>query len=709
MALIVGIDLGTTYTVISYIDQVTKEPRIIKNKKGNNTTPSVIGFTSENEYVIGEEAKSMEEVGNVNTASFYKLHMGDHGYKVTLYGKEYTARELSGLFLKRLIEDAEQTMREKISRAVITVPAYFEEAAKNDTIAAGQAAGLEVMNIINEPTAACVAYGLKEDGSDKKILIYDLGGGTFDVTVAEVKKDSISVKGTIGHHSLGGRDWDGAIADWLAERYLDETGIDISEDSEASAENMIKAEIAKRQLTSSIYADISVGSGKDKRKFRLTRHDFEELTSYLLNITTDLIDQLFDNIHITWHDIDGAVLVGGSTKMPMVRNFIAENNIRVLDGVHPDEAVAIGAAIQANISSFCATLTSRKEIKSSLAMKKDELDLARLPGAKLIVDVIPHSLGMIVESADRSSFVNDIMIPRNTPCQSAKETKRRELRVSRKKENNHLDIYLLQGESTDPVNCSVAKKYCFYDIDYVGGGKTLLDITFMHTINGTIDISATQTENGKQLKFREEPIPDDMSWIEQKPTEIYGGSETSVSGALVMALDLSGSMSLEVKPGVTALDSAKQAMMNFVDQFSDHDIDIGIIGFSDKSKVYCHPSSDHKKAKSAIGHLKSCDTGICNDADPLPLIYSELEKYRNEPFVYALVLTDGVWDPNACADAVNMKKKYEKSDMEIIGMGFGQADCKFLKRISTRDELANVDDIANLNSNLSSIARIILE
>ena len=449
MALIVGIDLGTTYTVISYIDQVTKEPRIIKNKKGNNTTPSVIGFTSENEYVIGEEAKSMEEVGNVNTASFYKLHMGDHGYKVTLYGKEYTARELSGLFLKRLIEDAEQTMREKISRAVITVPAYFEEAAKNDTIAAGQAAGLEVMNIINEPTAACVAYGLKEDGSDKKILIYDLGGGTFDVTVAEVKKDSISVKGTIGHHSLGGRDWDGAIADWLAERYLDETGIDISEDSEASAENMIKAEIAKRQLTSSIYADISVGSGKDKRKFRLTRHDFEELTSYLLNITTDLIDQLFDNIHITWHDIDGAVLVGGSTKMPMVRNFIAENNIRVLDGVHPDEAVAIGAAIQANISSFCATLTSRKEIKSSLAMKKDELDLARLPGAKLIVDVIPHSLGMIVESADRSSFVNDIMIPRNTPCQSAKETKRRELRVSRKKENNHLDIYLLQGESTD--------------------------------------------------------------------------------------------------------------------------------------------------------------------------------------------------------------------------------------------------------------------
>lgn len=231
----------------------------------------------------------------------------------------------------------------------------------------------------------------------------------------------------------------------------------------------------------------------------------------------------------------------------------------------------------------------------------------------------------------------------------------------------------------------------------------------MHTINGTIDISATQTENGKQLKFREEPIPDDMSWIEQKPTEVYGGSETSVSGALVMALDLSGSMSLEVSPGVTALDSAKQAMMNFVDQFSDHDIDIGIIGFSDKSKVYCHPSSDHKKAKSAIGHLKSCDTGICNDADPLPLIYSELEKYRNEPFVYALVLTDGVWDPNACADAVNMKKKYEKSDMEIIGMGFGQADCKFLKRISTRDELANVDDIANLNSNLSSIARIILE
>lgn len=706
MALIVGIDLGTTYSVVAYIDEKTKAPVIIKNKYGNPTTPSAVGFNKDGSYVIGEDAKNMEEMGDVNTASFYKLHMGDHKYKYSFFGKDYTAGDLSALYLKRLIEEAQRTVGDKITKAVITVPAYFEDAAKNDTLNAGKAAGLNVLNIINEPTAACIAYGLRSDGAGRKILIYDLGGGTFDVTVARVGADSIDVIGTTGHHRLGGRDWDSAVADWITEQFEEETGIDLSEDSEMAATLMVKAEKAKRELTVAGITEISVDNGERKCRFKLTRDDFEAITAFQLGVTTDLIDQLFRDIRITWRDIDGAVLVGGSTKMPMVKNFITKNGITVLDGVHPDESVAVGAAIQANISSVCATLPGKKEL-SSLGMKRNELDLTLLPGAKMVNDVIPHSLGMISESHDGERFVNDIMIPKNTPCANARETKRRELRVSKKKERNRLDIYLLQGESERPENCSVAKKYCFNNIDYVEGGKTVIDITFLHTINGTIDIKAVQTETGRELRITEEEIPEDMSWVSRSPKEYMSENAVPISGALIMALDLSGSMGAKTK-GVMAIDRAADAMINFAEQFSGTDIKIGIIGFSDSTRVMCKPTTDIKHVIRAIKSLKIGLTGNCNDADPTREMYKELSKFRGEPFLYALVLTDGEWMPDAQRSAKAMKKRFVGDEMEIIGMGFGTADRAFLKAISTRDDLADVSDITNLSSGLSSIAKVIL-
>lgn len=707
MSQIVGIDLGTTYTVVAYINASTNSPQIIKNAYGSNTTPSVIGFKSDGSYVIGQDAKDMEESGDVNTASFYKLHMGDSSYKYTFYGRSYTAKYLSTLFLKRLITDSEKSIGDKIAKAVITVPAYFEDAAKNDTIAAGEGAGLKILNIINEPTAACVAYGLNEDGIDRKILIYDLGGGTFDVTIANVKKDCIDVVGTIGHHQLGGRDWDSALAQWLCDKFEEETGADINDDSEMNAILMVKAENAKRQLSSSKFVEILISDGKHKCKVKLSRSDFEDLTSYQLNITTDLIDELLADVKLTWNDIDGAVLVGGSTRMPMVRDYITAKGIEILKGVHPDEAVAIGAAIQANISRICAIPSTASAEKSSLALAPSDLNLLLLPGAKVINDVIPHSLGMIVENADGTRYINDIMIAKNTACSKAMETKQRTLRVSRRKEKNHLDVYLLQGESEEPSMCTVAKKYCFYDIDYVDGGRTLLNITFKHTINGTIDISAVQTESRKALSFREEAIPDDMSWIEQSPAEVAKNNAEPLSGALVMALDLSGSM-CERTYGVQAIDNAKKAMINFMEQFEDYDIDVGIIGFSDKTQIMCKPSKNKRHAYKAIQQLESGITGYGNEADPLRTIYNMLIPYLGKPFVYGIVLTDGAWDNGACASALKMKNKFADNEIELIGMGFGGADKDFLKKISTRDDLADVGDITALNENLSSIARVIL-
>lgn len=696
MPRIVGIDLGTTYSVVACMNEVTKLPELIRNKYGNTVTPSVIGF-SEDGYVIGEDAKSMEELGDVNTADFYKLHMGDCGYKYTFFGKTYTAADLSAMFLKRLIEDAEKTVGDKISKAVITVPAYFEDAARNDTIQAGKSAGLEVLNIINEPTAACVAYGLCESVEEKTVLIYDLGGGTFDVTIARVTSDSIDVIGTIGHHSLGGRDWDSAIADWIAERFKIETGLDLSEDCEMAAELAIKAETAKKRLTASTETEITVDYGGFKRKLKLTREEFEDLTSFQLGLTTDLIARLFKNTGLDWSDIDGAVPVGGSTKMPMVRNFIQSHGVTLLNGVHPDEAVAIGAAIQANIGRFCAELP---EAVSSLGMKREELNLTLMPGARMIRDVIPHSLGMIIENADGTRYINDIMIPANTRCSQARQTKLRELAVGCDKSRNRLDIYLLQGESSSPEKCSIAKHYVFRDIDYVENGRSVIEITFSHTINGTVDIRAVQTETARELQIHEEPIPADMSWVSRPP-------RSATVGALVMGLDLSGSMSRETD-GVQAINTARSAMKGFAERFRDRDIAVGIMGFSDENMIMCRPTTDMDEVIKAISRLSIGLTGSGNSGNPLPAMFEQLEPFSSEPFLYAIVLTDGKWHIAACQAAIDNKARFIIHKMNIIGMGFGNADYEFLKMISTREELANVDDITRLGENLSNIAREIL-
>lgn len=710
MGLTVGIDLGTTYSVIAYIDKDTKKPVIIKNRYGNSTTPSAVGMHYDGSYVIGEDAKVMEEAGDVNTASFYKLHMGNRKHKIVVCGREYTAMDLSAMFLKRLVEDAEKTVGEKITDAVITVPAYFEDAARNDTLEAGKKAGLNVLNIISEPTAACVAYGLNKDGTDKKILIYDLGGGTFDVTVAEIKKECVDVLGTNGHHQLGGRDWDNAIVEWLADRFFAETGRDISGNSEIAAANMVKAEKAKKQLTNARVVDIKVDDGEKKCTFKLSREDFEALTSYQLGITTDIIDETFSEIGISWADIDGAILVGGSTKMPMVKNYITDNNVTILEGVHPDEAVAIGAAIQANISNYCALLPADKKKSSMELGGSSKMNLELLPGAKVINDVISHSLGMIMASEDETKFVNDIMIKRNTKSHEAHATKRRELRVSRREDKNLLDIYLLQGESDEPIDCTIAKKYTFHGIKYVDGGRTNLDITFSHTYNGTIDISAVQTETGEVLQLREEPIPDDMSWITGSPKDLQTDSGIK-EGTLVMALDVSGSM----EGG--RIREAKRAMKNFAKEFDGSGIKIGIMAFANSTAATCDPTEDGRVIEKAIDALEVNQIGFSSpknagktlgygtDANPLVEIYDCLNKNSGEDFLYGIVLTDGYWGKQS--QAVSKKADFVKSGFEMIGMGFGEADINFLRNISTRSELAKVDDIKSLNSNLSTIARII--
>ena len=701
MGITVGIDLGTTYSVAAYIDPATKKPVVLKNAYGFNTTPSVICFAPDGTYTIGMDAKNSSEAGDPNAAAFYKLEMGNKFYHFSSFGNDYTAADLSALFLKEFISQVKAASGLDIEKAVITVPAYFEDLERNNTMNAGEAAGLKVLNIINEPTAAAIAYGLRSNDNYRNILIYDLGGGTFDVTAAEITGDNIRVLGTNGRHFLGGKNWDEAICNWLVEKFYDEFGESFDEDKDTYNLYMVKAEQAKRQLTSAPYVDISVSYEGNTGRYRLTEQEFRDCTVDLLDVTKNTIAELFRDTGLSWNKIDGVILVGGSTKMKMVRDYVLEMTGREpLGGVHPDEAVAIGAAIQGSIDEYCGNGESLGFLRGGLK----EYHMESLPGAKFISDVIAHSLGMVSVSADNQRFINDVMIRKNTPINQASVTKRRELTVRLNEDLNELEIYLLQGDAPAPLDCTIAKKYVFSNIAFVDGGKSKIDITYSYTLNGTIDIKAVQTETMRPLSCREEPVPEDMSWLALSPEEYYRSTAIPVEGALYMALDLSGSMSGD------PLSKAKAAMIKFVDQFDLKNIKIGIVGFSDRVKVYTEATSNRKRILKAIDQMSIGKVlGYCNAAEPLSDMLARLKKFTGQPFVYAIVLTDGMWEKKACTKALSLKNDYIKRQLEIVGLGFGSADKKFLTQLSTREDLASVDDINNLESNLSKIARVINE
>ena len=711
MSLTVGIDLGTTYSAVAYIDPETKQPRVIKNSYGFDTTPSALLFRPDGSTVIGIDAKNAEAAGDPNTASFYKLEMGKRDFSLEFFGKSYSAAELSGTFLRELISQAEKSIGDRIDKAVITVPAYFENEERNATIKAGESAGLDVLGIINEPTAAAIAYGLKDTETAQTVLIYDLGGGTFDVTLAGISKNSIEVIGSSGKHFLGGKNWDEAICNWAITKFEEEYGTSPADDPESFNLLMVKAEKAKRMLSSAAYADISVEYGGCSGKYRLTEEEFEDCTDQLLDITRRTIDELLSDTGKSWADIDNVVLVGGSTRMKMVRRYIEKMTGKPpMSGVDPDLAVALGAAIQAAIEE------RRRNAVISIEGER-RLTLEGIAGAKRINDVIAHSLGMISVSADGSRFVNDIMIRKNTPLRDASVTKRRELPVSADENSNTLELYMLQGDAEQPDCCTAAKHLMFSGISYVEGGKSYIDITYSYTKNGIIDITAVQTETGRALTRQELDIPEDMSWTRLSPEEYFSSRRRTVEarGALYLALDVSGSMALSVTDDnrhaysdrKNAMMVAQSAMKNFIRQFDLERIKIGVIAFSDKVKICCEATTDRRKIIKAIDDMKVGMTGIGNDSEPLTEIYRLLEEYKDDPFRYAVVLTDGAWRSLACQTAFIMKQKYQNNGCEIIGLGFGKADERFLREVSTRSELASVDSVEVLDERLGSIARVI--
>lgn len=714
MGITVGIDLGTTYSAVAMIDRQTGRARVIPNRDGGSITPSVVAVMPDGQVLIGDEAKEQQETGYTETAAFFKRAMGDDAFALPLCGRTYSATELSAMMLRGLLEQAEEVSGDKIDHAVVTVPAYFRNAEREATLEAARLAGLDVYGVLNEPTAAAFAYGINGSEQPQTILVYDLGGGTFDVTLAHVDGDEIRVLGSDGNHQLGGKDWDDAVVRWVADKFEDEFDVDVTEDDEQLARLAVAAENAKKRLTGSTYADITVNYAGYKGKYRLTREEFDDITSFMLGETADIVERLFASVNppMDWSKIDGAILVGGSTRMPQVHEYIERmSGKKPLGGVNVDEAVALGAAIRANQDAEGHPLWTIGGGSGAAAHQAvigggAPADAPRMViGGKKIVDVSAHALGMIAESQDRTQYVNTVIIPKNTPIPT-NYVKTVELKVPRS--GGRMEVYMLQGDERDPLANEIAGKYVFEGIPYVGEGKTNINVAYCYNDSSVIEVYGQQAETGQQFTAVREPIPEDMSWVTRSPLDIERErmeliKQNQITGEVYLIIDLSGSM------GGEPLEKAIQAAHDFVNTIDVSLLSVGVIAFGSRVECVSISSNDATTVHAAIDTLQIWfDNGCVGYGTTFDALAHLAEYFQNKhsgprDIRLAIILTDGFWA--AEEPPIRDAEEAWRQGVQTLAIGFGSADEQFLKKISSISDLAGLTDLNHLSETFSNIGR----
>ena len=471
MAKILGIDLGTTNSCMAIMEG--SEPEVLPNAEGGRTTPSVVGFSKKGEKLVGQIAKRQAVSNSKNTVQSIKRHMGDANYKVTLNDKQYTPQEISSMILQKLKADAEAYLGQTITQAVITVPAYFNDAQRQATKDAGTIAGLEVLRIINEPTAAALAYGLdKEEGSkDQKILVYDLGGGTFDVSILEIGDGVFEVLSTSGDTHLGGDDFDNRIVDHLVAEFKKTHGTDLSKDLAALQRLKDAAEKAKIELSGVTATNINlpfIALGPDGDQLHLdvdlTRAQFEKMTEDLLDKTMTSMRKALEDSKLDIDKIDKVILIGGSTRMPAVVELIEKfTHKKPYKNINPDEAVAVGAAIQAGIVSG--------DIKDIL-----------------LLDVIPLTLGI-----ETLGGVSTPLIERNTTI----PTKKSQIFSTAANNQTSVEIHVLQGERGVASGNKTLGRFILDGIPPAPRGIPQIEVKFDIDVDGILHVDAKDMGTGK--------------------------------------------------------------------------------------------------------------------------------------------------------------------------------------------------------------------
>lgn len=468
MSKVLGIDLGTTNSCVSVLEG--GKATIIANAEGGRTTPSVVGFSKDGERLVGEMAKRQAVSNPHRTVASIKRHMGsDH--RVDIDGKKYSPEEISSMILTRLKRDAESYLGETVKDVVITVPAYFNDSQRQATKNAGQVAGLNVMRIINEPTAAALAYGMNKSGEEMSVIVFDLGGGTFDVSVLEIEDGVFEVQSTAGDTNLGGDDWDARLRDYVAAEFEREHGIDLLQDKVACQRLEDAAEKAKIELSGKLRTNLSLpfvsadANGPKHLDVDISRAKFEQLTEDLLERCAGPCEQALADAGISKSDIDRVLMVGGSTRMPMVVDFVTKMFGREPSkDINPDECVALGAAIQGGVLSG--------EVKDVV-----------------LVDVTPLTLGL-----ETMGGVMTKLVPRNT----AIPAKRTELFSTAADGQTSVEVHVLQGEREMAGDNKTLGRFHLNDLPPAARGVPQIEVTFELDSNGILNVSAKDKGTGKE-------------------------------------------------------------------------------------------------------------------------------------------------------------------------------------------------------------------
>ncbi len=554
MAKTIGIDLGTTNSVVAVMEG--GKPTVIANAEGSRTTPSIVGFSKTGEKLVGQLAKRQAILNPDKTIASIKRHMGED-YKVNIDGKDYTPQEISAMILRKLADDASAYLGEKVTSAVITVPAYFNDAQRQATKDAGRIAGLDVLRIVNEPTAAALAYGLEKEKAEK-VLVFDLGGGTFDVSILEIGDGVHEVLSTSGDTHLGGDDFDQKVMDWICEEFKKQEGIDLKNDKQAMQRVKEAAEKAKCELSSVMETNINLpfitadANGPKHLDLNLTRAKFEDLSRDLLNRCKTPVENALKDAGITKNDINEVVLVGGSTRIPAVQQLVKEYTGKDPNqSVNPDEVVAVGAAVQAGVLAG--------EVKDIV-----------------LLDVTPLTLGI-----ETLGGVMTPLVPRNTTIPVSKS------QVFSTAENNQtaVDIHVLQGERPMAKDNKSLGMFRLDGIPPAMRGLPQIEVTFDIDANGIVNVSAKDKATNKEQKIT---ITNSSNLSEEDIDKMVKEAEANA------AEDKKKKEEAEIKNNATSLiGSADRIVKDFE----------GKIDAADKSKL------DEQKAalQKALDENKSTD------------------------------------------------------------------------------------------------------